>query len=385
MTAVPGAAASADLRGRPVDLSDRLPVRSEDLGVAWMTSALGLEETGPHVLRSVAVERVGSDRGHLGSSYRVALELDRASDATPRSVVVKLPADGAEARETARRGRLYEREHLFFTELAHRTDVRAPVCLAAGHDADTDEFVLVLEDVSAQTAVDQVEGCPVALADATVRELARLHASWWGRHELYEIDWLTTFVHPARLANLSRLMRDGWPVLCATLADQLPPDALAVGRAVLGYLPAGLAALDHHPQTLLHGDPRLDNLMFDAGEQRCPIVLLDWQNTSRGPGASDLAYFLAQSLRPEDLREHGDDLVAGYHAELVGHGVDELALDDLHASLRQALPVSFAVAASLAVLADTGEERIGQLALGMAERALSAAEHMGLLEELHVR
>jgi hypothetical protein len=347
-----------------------------------LAAALGLSASGDHALTDVRIHRVGSDRGHLGSSYRADLGYRSSPAGAPRSVVIKLPAEGEGSLATAQRGRLYEREYRFFTELAPQTDVRAPACFAAGYDELTDTFALVLEDVSSTVEVDQLVGCPVELADLTLRELARLHASWWGREQLYAYGWLTTFASADRLANLSRLMREGWPALCSLAEARLGPDARRIGQAVLEYLPHGLAALDELPQTLVHGDPRLDNLMFDAGAARAPIVLLDWQNVSRGAAVSDVAYFLAQSLTVPELRDHGDDLLARYHAELVGHGVTGFPLPDLTAALRRALPVSFAVSASLVVLADVTDPRVYELAVGMGERALAAADLMGLLHEL---
>lgn len=369
----------------PRRLPGGLPVAASDLDVAWVAAAIGLPTSGPHALRGVSRVQIGSDRGHLGASFRLDLDFASRPESAPSSVVVKLPALAEEARATASRGRLYEREYRFFTELAPLSDVRIPHCYAAGYDEATDTFALVLEDVSSDLTVDQIAGCPVGLAALALRELAGLHSSWWGHEELHTRSWLTTFVHPARLANLSGLMREGWPRLCDSFSDRLPAQARRTGLAVLDYLPVGLRAVDAAPHTLLHGDPRLDNLLFDAGVQRAPIVLLDWQNTSRGPAAADVAYFLAQSLTASDLAAHGEELVAGYHDELMRHGVHDLTLGDLRLSLRQALPVSFAVAASLAVLADTSDPRIGELALGMAERALAAAEHMGLYDELQLR
>lgn len=383
MSIVPTAQATAPAAGRrPAALPTGPPVTTADLDVAWVSAALGLADSGPHALRGVAPVQIGSDRGHLGSSFRLDLDYTARPDGAPASVVVKLPATTPEARATASRGRLYEREYRFFTEFAPLSDVRVPHCYAAGYDEATDTFALVLEDVSSERTVDQIAGCPVELAALALRELAGLHASWWGRAELHDRGWLTTFVHPARLDNLSGLMRDGWPVLCDAFPTRLPAAARAMGREVLDYLPHGLRAVDAAPHTLLHGDPRLDNLLFDAGAQRAPIVLLDWQNTSRGPAAADVAYFLAQSLTPHDLALHGEDLVAGYHDQLTDHAVHDLSLADLRRSLCRALPVSFAVAASLAVLADLGDPRIGELAVGMAERALAAADHMGLHDEL---
>jgi hypothetical protein len=368
----------------PAQLPSTLPVTAADLDAPWLAAALGLPTSGDHALTDVRIHRVGSDRGHLGSSYRADLDYRSPPAGAPRSVVVKLPAEGEGSLATAHRGRLYEREYRFFTELAPHTDVRAPGCFAAGYDEPTDTFALVLEDVSSTVEVDQLIGCPVELADLTLRELARLHASWWGRAQLYDHGWLTTFANADRLANLSRLMRQGWPALCSLAEQRLGPEARRIGEAVLEFLPHGLAALDELPQTLVHGDPRLDNLMFDAGAARAPIVLLDWQNVSRGAAVSDIAYFLAQSLTVPDLRDHGNDLLARYHAELVGHGATDYSLTALSAGLRRALPVSFAVAASLAVLADLTDPRVYELAVGMGERALAAADHMGLVHELRL-
>ena len=368
----------------PAELPSAPTVTAADLDVGWLGAALRLPTTGDGALTDVQIHRVGSDRGHLGSSYRADLGYRGRPVGAPRSVVVKLPAEGEKSLATAQRGRLYEREYRFFTELAPHTDVRSPACFAAGYDELTDTFALVLEDVSSTVEVDQLTGCPVDLADLTLRELARLHASWWGREQLHAYGWLTTFASADRLANLSGLMRTGWPALCSLAEERLGPDARRVGQAVLEYLPRGLTALDELPQTLVHGDPRLDNLMFDAGATRAPIVLLDWQNVSRGAAVSDVAYFLAQNLTVADLRAHGEDLLARYHAELVAHGVTGYSLPDLSGALRRALPVSFAVAASLAVLADLTDPRVHELAVGMGERALAAADHMGLLHDLRL-
>jgi hypothetical protein len=116
---------------------------------------------------------------------------------------------------------------------------------------------------------------------------------------------------------------------------------------------------------------------------RAPVVLLDWQNVGRGPAIADLGYFLAQNLTAAEIRDHGHGLMAGYHAELTGHGVSDFSLAQLTDSLWQALPVSFAVAASLFVLGDISNARTRELAAVMAERALAAADTYGLLDRIH--
>jgi aminoglycoside phosphotransferase (APT) family kinase protein len=315
-------------------------------------------------------------------SIRIDIDYSTTVPDAPRSVVVKLPADTSESVETARRGRLYEREFRFFTELAPRTDVRAPQCYGAAFDRTTDDYALVLEDVGGRLEVDQLEGCPLPQAEQVLHQLACLHASWWQNADLPEQHWLTRFTSEHRLANLHRLFVAGWPRLCAHFGDRLPEGAAEIGATVADEFVATLRRFDEHPQTLLHGDARLDNFMFDAGEARAPVVLLDWQNVGRGPAIADIGYFVAQNLTPTAIREHADELLTSYHAELVRHGVTKFSRQQLTDSLWQALPVSFAVAASLFVLGDMTLPRTRELAAVMAERALAAADTLALLDRI---
>jgi aminoglycoside phosphotransferase (APT) family kinase protein len=358
------------------------PAGRAGINTAWMTAALG-----PDVLRGTKVtgvkpRRIGEGRGHLGLSIQVELDYSTTVPDAPASVVVKLPAETPESVETARRGRLYEREFRFFTELAPRTDVRAPRCFASAFDPATDDYALVFEDATGRLEVDQLVGCPLPQAEQVLGQLAGLHASWWQHTDLPRRDWLTTFTSEHRLANLHGLFVAGWPRMCAELGDRLPPEAAKIGAVVAEAFVSTLRRFDKHPQTLLHGDARLDNFMFDAGAARAPVVLLDWQNVGRGPAIADLGYFVAQNLSPTAIRDHAHELLGGYHAELVRHGVTNFSRQQMTDSLWQALPVSFAVAASLFVLGDITLPRTRELAAVMAERALAAADTLALLDRI---
>lgn len=356
---------------------DVLPSGPAEITPQWLTATLGHRVVGQAGLAAIRVDRVGSGRGHIGSSFRARLTYHDRPEGAPDSVVVKLPALTAESRRTAQRGRLYEREVRFFSELADGVDLGAPRCFAAGHDPASDRFALVLADMTGRRHVDQVDGCPVELAELALRRLARTHARWWGDERLVDLPWLTTFSNPNRVNNLLGLGNTGWPLLCDALADRLGQRARGIGDAVIGLLPKAMARLDDLPQSLLHGDPRLDNMMFDAGAARVPVVLLDWQNASRGAAASDVCYFLVQNLSMDDFRDHRADLLASYHRELVASGVAGLSLAELTGSLPFVLPVVFAVAASLFVVGNRHEVRTAELAAVMAERALSATEQIG--------
>ena len=49
------------------------------------------------------------------------------------------------------------------------------------------------------------------------------------------------------------------------------------------------------PQTVIHGDYRIDNMLLPIVDDQTEIVAVDWQNTTGGKGPHDLAYFASQS------------------------------------------------------------------------------------------
>ena len=68
----------------------------------------------------------------------------------------------------------------------------------------------------------------------------------------------------------------------------------------------GDAVADGRPDrfALMHGDYRLDNLLFDP--DRTHVTVVDWQTLGAGLPARDLAYFTGTSLMP-DVRANLDE------------------------------------------------------------------------------
>jgi aminoglycoside phosphotransferase (APT) family kinase protein len=71
------------------------------------------------------------------------------------------------------------------------------------------------------------------------------------------------------------------------------------------------------PRTLVHHDVHPGNFFWRSGRPG----LLDWHLVRVGEGVGDVAYFLANALRPEIRREHEEGLLDRYRAGLLGAGV----------------------------------------------------------------
>ena len=67
--------------------------------------------------------------------------------------------------------------------------------------------------------------------------------------------------------------------------------------------------------SLMHGDYRLDNLMFHPDGT---VAAVDWQTLGVGLAGRDLAYLIATSLEPDARREAEHAAIAAYHDRLVG-------------------------------------------------------------------
>lgn len=299
-------------------------------------------------------------------TFRLQLTWEPPDGGVP-SLLVKLPAADPRSREAARVVRAYEKEVRFYQVLAPTLPVRVPRCWHADLDeGDPTHFVLCLQDLWPARTGDQLAGCTPADARAAVGELARLHAARWGDPALRSLPWLTQDP-TANAAFLRQLLPSLWAGFEDRYADRLVPEVRAAGTQLLGRLD-GYLEPSSTPGTVLHGDFRLDNLLFDHGdgaERRCAVV--DWQTCRLGPGPEDLAYFLGASLLPEDRERLEAGLVETYHAELRALGVSELPLSACWVDYRRGawggLVMAFA-AAMLVQRTDRGD----RMFLCMAER-----------------
>ena len=285
--------------------------RAEDLTPAWLTDALA---TSGHdlVVATVATEQIGT--GQMGTTHRVRLKY--AGTSGPSTLVAKLATGDEASRRRVAIG--YRNEVGFYTQLVATLDVRTPRCWYGAITDDALSFTLLLEDLAPRVPGVQAEECSVAQADDAVRNLARLHASRWNDESLFDLDFLSRpteggarFLGKVLVAAteefVARYEHEG---LAAADAETL--------RAVAESMTAWQLARPE-PFAVIHGDYRLDNLMFPL--EGDGVVALDWQGVTIAPPARDLAYFVGTSLDVDARRAAERQLVGSYHRELVARGV----------------------------------------------------------------
>ena len=110
---------------------------------------------------------------------------------------------------------------------------------------------------------------------------------------------------------------------------------------------------------LMHGDYRLDNLLFDPEKRWVSVV--DWQTLGVGLPARDLAYFTATSLDSQLRAAIERNLVDDYHQALLGYGVTgydrETCWRDYRLGVIQA-PLISALGFAFAAATDRGDDMV---------------------------
>lgn len=348
--------------------TSRFPRRPEDLTDDFVAALLG------RGVSRIAKTVIGQDRGMNGDLIRLDVWDDVGRLGT--SLVAKFASQREGSLASARRSGAHEREVRFFQQVAPRTGVAVPYPLASWYDPDTCEFLLVQEFVDSDPAIDQLAGISPSLARLVIREMARLHATWWSSPDLIDFAWLPSLDGEARRSNLATITTTGWDPLCRLVGNEFTAEEQALGERLPKRMDDVLVMVGALTPTVIHSDLRTDNLLF--APDHSSVTLIDWQGVGRGPGAWDLAYFISQSLDVDVRRQCEAELIDLYVEALGDDGIHE-PRDAVLAGYSESLLFGLAVASALPLISNTAEPRVRALAVSMSRRAIEALRDHGQL------
>lgn len=348
----------------------------------WLTRALAPHLDGASVA-DVSMTPIGT--GQMCDSMRLTLRYEGATTgageaALPATMVAKFPAADETSRNTALALGSYENEVRFYQQVAPDLPMRTPAVYYSDIDTATASFLLLLEDMAQSTAGDQLTGCGVDQAKVAVDELVKLHTPRWADPTLAELAWLHRDPEGNR-AFLATLLPQAWEGFKDRYATAVNDVVRRAGDELFAHLDAYLGG-NTDPLTVVHGDYRLDNLLFGHEPGAAPIAVVDWQTCTHGPALQDVGYFIGAGLVPELRRAVEDELVRGYHAGVVAAGVTGYDWERCWRDYRRATwaGLVMAVAASMLVVrTDRGD----QMFLTMADRHSRHALDLDAPELLH--
>ena len=329
-------------------------VRVEQVTTAWLSELLRGR------VDRVAHAPIGT--GQVGATYRFTI----TGDGVPATLVGKFAATDEVSRATGVAQNSYARETGFYDRLARGRALPIPAIDYVSFDAATHDFALMMREIVGARAGDQLVPLSRAEAETAVDAIAAVHGAFWADPLIDTLDWLpgSDLLPHAPVDPLYAML---WPAFLERYGDRVTREMREVGEALLGNVDAWIAS--HGLKTLVHGDYRHDNMLFDP---EGAVTIVDWQTCAVGRGARDLAYFAGTSLDPVDRKAWERDLFDRWRTKL---GIDTEA-DVEWADYRRSAFAGFlmAVAASMIV---GRTERGDAMFLTMGERAAAMVLELG--------
>ncbi|MGI9625028.1 MAG: phosphotransferase [Acidimicrobiales bacterium] len=339
-----------------------MPQSASELTADWFTGALDVSTEA--AVRSVEVEMIGSGIGFIGDVFRCKLSWDTVDADLPASVVVKVPSSLRSNRLFGEGVRAYERELDVYRSLSGQLGVTMPVHLHSDMDPNPApwlnevirwlldnlplrgvnwlvdrllslpdqvlrRFLLVIEDIHDARPANQLESGTVEDALGALECLAGLHAQNWMNSRLvaeHPLVWPANRTPRVFQASYKRHRDDFF----ARFADVVDPGAAAHLDTIQDRVPELSDHMVTPPWTLLHGDYRLDNVLFrETGD----IVIIDYQLVLWGRAGYDVAYFITTALDPEHKGAE-DELLDAYLSALVDHGISDYSSSELRRDVK---------------------------------------------------
>ena len=338
----------------------------------WLTTVL--RRAGHDVtVRSIEAEPVGT--GQMAHNERFVLSYEGDADGAPRSVVGKFPSPSDESRAAGAAGG-YRNEVRFYTDLAGGLAVRTPECLHGAVSDDSTVFTLILEDLAPARQGDQLAGCTPEQLVAAAENLAGLHAPRWCDPALRELDWIGSSLGEQAVMIVQLVT----PMFVERYASRLSPETVQVLEAFSTGIERWFAT-EPERFTVVHGDYRLDNLLFASAAGGDPVAAVDWQTLTIGSGGRDLAYLLGNSVEPDVRRAVEADVRAAYLARLTALGVsgvelDTVVADEVHGAFQG--PFITMLGAIAVGRTDRGDDMF----VAMAERSATQIRDLDALDLL---
>ena len=270
---------------------------------------------------------IGEGVGLLGLVVRVELAYETDVDVGPPTVVIKFAHPvPANRRDRDERPDVRARGHVLPSDRAARGCPQTRVLRGRARTLETGEAIVVLEDLRGYRAGDQVEGCDAETAKDIIDAFVPLHATFWGDTDR---DILATAmrIDGEYIEGFSPAPEGTWR-RAVEMFGHCMTDYVRDGiERYIGSIRELHTLMGARTKTLVHGDVRLDNVMFGEEEGHHKIMLVDWQAIMVSNPLQDLAYLVSQNVRTEERRAHEVELLHHYHDRLLERGIENYSFE----------------------------------------------------------
>ena len=341
-----------------------IPQQGSEFTAEWFSDCLQ-EQFGAAVLK-VELEIIGTGIGFVGEVYRCHLSWDANRSDLPSSMIIKVPSSIPANRGLGEGMQLYEREILAYQKLSGEMGLPMPQLFYSAMDDDPTpwldkvieflftylpiggvswltvqflklaaknpqlrRYLLVIEDIVDARPPSQVEGGSLDDAILALTALAEFHATHWMSEKSIGISsriWSMDRLPKVWKASYKRNRDD----FLSNFGNLIEDEKIRQLDQAQIDIPKLLKPLGEPPWTLLHGDYRLDNILYRPDGS---LVVIDYQILSKGRPGWDVGYFITTALTPEHKKEE-TLMLEHYHQVLCASGVSDYPFSTLLEDVR---------------------------------------------------
>lgn len=202
---------------------------------------------------------------------------------------------------------LFYREASFYSSMADAIREHTPIC----YYASVEESLIIMEDRGVAVVGDQIYGYTAEEAFDVISAIIPLHEFWLNKQPecfLPQVnDPQITDVLPEMLTHVWGVTRHVLNSEKSAIVDSIINDLIANIKPIADELSVH--------STIIHGDLRMENLLFHGAKLD---AIIDWQLLSIGSPMVDVAYFLVQSGCKDERQQVEAKIIASY-AEKFSH------------------------------------------------------------------
>ena len=360
-----------------------MPQSPEEITAEWLTIVLrerGFLKDAKVTGREITT--IGEGSGFIGQLAQIRPMYDRLEPGAPLSIIAKMPGVSEGGRQIGNLFDFYHREIRFYEEIAEEVELRTPKLYYSAANRETQEYILLIEDLAPAVVGDQAEGCTLEQARLAVESIAKFHATWWESPALNKIsEWMPMTDAPVQ-QFAAGAYQQAWGPFLEAFGATLSPAVKAIVEEIGQKAVKIQTSFAQPPITIVHGDYRVDNLFFASPQGGAEFAVADWQISTRGRGVFDLSYLVCGGLEPELRRAHERELVTLYHDTLTANGVTDYSFDTCWDDYRRgALFMLIYIVIAIGTL-DAANERGMKLFTVWLNRGVKALEELNAAEQM---
>jgi thiamine kinase-like enzyme len=306
-----------------------IPKRTKRITSEWLNTVLHNSGYLKDVnIESFSREPWGVGEGFASDMARLTLTYDKDSPELPKTMIVKMPTTFRTALSVALQYNIYEREIRFYDEIAPKSPIRVPEVIYSDIHSENKKFILILEDCSKYTQIDQIEGLNQEQTRLVIDIITEFHARWWDAPDLYSFDWIGKPRDKYAMALIDTYRND-WDhaIKSEEFTELLPEGGQNVGEKISKHFPWIVNDIPDDNLTIAHFDFRLDNMFFDFANKENPLIIFDWGSAIVNGGLLDIAYLLGESIKIDLRRKIEKKMVKHYIKRLEEKGITGFDFD----------------------------------------------------------